>query len=263
MSRNTFKTGLFETVGVCAVCFAAFGMVRLLPQWLNICLGALFNILVIISPKIASKHRIMLLRLRMRAFAFWWRVRHMLQGERCDLLPLNRALIQAVLTGNMHNVGVFLQRGADPNLRVDYDWPLLSRAAEAGYHEIATLLLNAGADVNAVNPSTRYTALMRAAKNGHRETVETLLQQGADLEAKNVAGTSALLGAVMTGQAAVVETLLKAYAEADCVPEQGRKAMAVARKHGYSEIAQLLQQADSEREIGAEKKSLLRPSIAP
>jgi RNA polymerase sigma factor (sigma-70 family) len=61
----------------------------------------------------------------------------------------------------------------------------LHEAAIRGEREIAALLLEHGADVNAVGQRSDLTPLHGAAWSGHRETADLLVAAGADLQAKH------------------------------------------------------------------------------
>jgi ankyrin repeat protein len=52
-------------------------------------------------------------------------------------------------------------------------------AAQVGQNDVVRLLLDKGADVNAMTPSG-WNSLMGAARRGHLEVVRTLLAHGAD-----------------------------------------------------------------------------------
>src|SRR5688572_30599742 len=54
-------------------------------------------------------------------------------------------------------------------------------ASRAGNKEICTLLLNAGADVDAKTPELGATALLRAVQQNHLDVTRLLLSYGADL----------------------------------------------------------------------------------
>jgi len=60
-------------------------------------------------------------------------------------------------------------------------------ASRSGYLDIAELLLDHGADVNA-NEENLWTPLHLASLHGHLETVEVLLNRGADVHARNING---------------------------------------------------------------------------
>jgi hypothetical protein len=196
--------------------------------------------------------------MRLKLWQVWWRQRDRMVGGVRRLSTVDRALRDAALAGDEHNVEVFLRRGADPNLLMDYDWPLLMRVAAAGHAEIVRLLLDAGAQIDATNPPTRHTALMLAGKNGHQATVELLLRYGANIEAMTIAGTTPIVSATMAGQVEVVRVLLQAYAARGMAPRQGLKALGTAQKHGYAEIVELLHNAGVYNDL-----DLMRPAHVP
>ncbi len=195
---------------------------------------------------------------KIRIWRAWWRYQHRMLRREQRLLPGNRALRQAALDGNEHNVAIFLQRGADPNLKTDYDWPLMVRAAGKGYTEICRLLLDAGAAIDAATPSTHHTALMRAATGGHSRAVALLLERGADMTRTTISQIDVLLQATLAGHTEVVRLLLQQSARHGIPLMRGRTALAIARKKGFAEIVELLLQAGVKEEV-----TLLRPAYAP
>ena len=58
-------------------------------------------------------------------------------------------------------------------------------AAEKRYVDVVKVLIQNGADVNAVT-KTKWTALHLAAKYGHGDTAQVLLENGADVNAVNL-----------------------------------------------------------------------------
>lgn len=85
-------------------------------------------------------------------------------------------LRQAALAGDLPEVRRLLDSGADPNAP-DVGSPLYF-AAQRGHTDVVTLLVERGADVNAV---TRFgTALQIAARGNRTSIVELLLRNGAD-----------------------------------------------------------------------------------
>ncbi len=93
-------------------------------------------------------------------------------------------------------VRLLLERGADPNMRFDFDSMIDGRLERgltalmiAGTAEVAEALLVAGADANAAS-ADGVTPLMRAAAGGRVEVVRVLLAAGADANAGVAPGTS-------------------------------------------------------------------------
>ena len=62
----------------------------------------------------------------------------------------------------------------------------LHYAVSSGHTEIAELLIDAGADLEAKNPAVG-TPLLFAVLQGHKEVVELLIAEGADVNAKDIA----------------------------------------------------------------------------
>jgi cell wall assembly regulator SMI1/ankyrin repeat protein len=92
----------------------------------------------------------------------------------------------------------------------------LGDAAGRGCAEIVRLLMEAGADVNAVEPEYGSTALMAAAKCGSAEIVKRLIAAGADVNVKDNLSFTALMQAVTDRKKAnleIVKALLAAGAE--------------------------------------------------
>ena len=81
-------------------------------------------------------------------------------------------------------------------------------AAIGGHLELAKLLIDKGADVNARDKGGR-TALMEAALEGHFELAKLLIDKGADVYAKQKSGWTALMSAAASGDLAMVKLLLE------------------------------------------------------
>ncbi len=107
-----------------------------------------------------------------------------MQVERARKKP-ELTLEQAVYANNEEAVRCALAAGESPNTEVDYMWTVLHCAAARGQSGIVRLLLEAGADANAVAwYEGDTTPLHLATFNGDVETVRALIEAGADLEAE-------------------------------------------------------------------------------
>jgi ankyrin repeat protein len=129
-------------------------------------------------------------------------------------------LIAAVSAGDLAQVKQLLASGAEPRSRDAEAWTALHIAASRGYDDIAVALLDGGADVNAVAPTTelidrtRYegtaTPLMMALRCEHSATTLLLIERGADLAHEDeFSGEDALFMAAKQGNLAVVARLLR------------------------------------------------------
>lgn len=67
------------------------------------------------------------------------------------------------------------------------DWRCLHASAEAGFIEITQMLIECGAEINALN-NVKYTALHLAASKGHDKIVKLLLDHGANVSLHTEAG---------------------------------------------------------------------------
>lgn len=158
-------------------------------------------------------------------------------GTRTD--DLNRVLMPAVRAELKDIVELLLEKGADVNAVEKGQTPLMA-AAFVGSKEMVELLLEKGATVNVV--ANHQTALKFATAFGFIEIVKLLLEARADVNLANSHEGSALINAVVSpGSIEMVKLLLKARADVDAVSTGGHgfetTAFSVARS---PEIKQML-----------------------
>lgn len=89
------------------------------------------------------------------------------------------ALIQAAARGDVERVKALIQMGVNVDRRA-YTTALCNATYE-GHHEIVTLLIAAGADVNRGDTEGSCNPLLNAAYRGDLEIVRTLIEAGADV----------------------------------------------------------------------------------
>ena len=94
-----------------------------------------------------------------------------------------RAIMHAAWQGRAAAVKWLLAKGARINSE-PMRWSALHYAVFAGHGEIATLLLENGADINA-RSTNGSSVLMMAVYEGHEQLVKQLLARGADRSVKN------------------------------------------------------------------------------
>ena len=113
-------------------------------------------------------------------------------------------------------------------------------AAKRGDVESLKAELRSGADVNAAQ-GDGFTALHWAAKTGHLEVATVLIAAGADIEATTRLGSHMPLHvAAAAGQAGVAEALLDAGAPADAMTSTGAEPIHLAAAAGVSEVVTAL-----------------------
>ena len=118
----------------------------------------------------------------------------------------NTALMMAAFKRNQPAVLALLGKGARVNRP---GWTALHYAAASGDDEIARLLLERKAALDAVSPraSGAYTPLMMAAREGKASTASLLLEQGADARLKNAEGLTAAQVAERAGHTRIAAAI--------------------------------------------------------
>jgi hypothetical protein len=133
-------------------------------------------------------------------------------------------------------------RNINVNVKDDeYGATPLHDAAYNGHVEIARLLLQSGADVNAKDRWDR-TPLHFAAIQGHVDILHLLVENGADLEAQSKNGSKALHEAALHGNLPFIQELISRYhVDINARRNDGRTALSWARMFGHPEIITFLQ----------------------
>ena len=156
-----------------------------------------------------------------------------------------RALYVAARQGHSKIVQMLLENGAAKEKSKLHGAFVV--AAEFGKSEVATLLLAAGADAEAIIAEGAQTALHLAAEGGYVDTVRLLLEARADTNTAAGSGETPLHAAVWDSQLEIVRLLLEAKADTnkgrvDC----GATALHFAAVQGELEIFTLLLQAKAD-----------------
>ncbi|RKO87902.1 ankyrin repeat-containing domain protein [Blyttiomyces helicus] len=163
-----------------------------------------------------------------------WDVLRYLINEGTDI-PTNRYILcAAAIRRYMPGVKLMIEHGTDINAKLSdkpgqVNGPALFHAIDKGHSEIARILLEHVADVNAGGGA----ALVVAAREGNIEMVQLLLKNKADIRSKG----KALRAAAARGQLEVVQILLANGADANAC--KGDPLMRAARK-GHMEVKILM-----------------------
>jgi ankyrin repeat protein len=146
-----------------------------------------------------------------------------------------------VKNGHLEAVGVLLDHGADIEQR---DWEIgnaLTHAALHGYVDMAKLLLDRGANVEAQSTNNLWTALHVGADEGHAEVVHALLEHNANAHHRNAIGETALHRAAAGGHVECVRMLIDAGVDVDLQDtSDGYSALMRASQSGHLEAVRLL-----------------------
>jgi ankyrin repeat protein len=133
---------------------------------------------------------------------------------------------------------LLLDRGADPRCERTNQNVLLA-ACSGGHTEIVKRLLALGLDPNLVLGQYRDCALMRAARMARPETVAALLAGGANPNPFR-GGITPLISAALASDAASARLLLAAGADPDVLDSRGQPALEVAREKKAKDVVALL-----------------------
>ncbi len=155
------------------------------------------------------------------------------------LFPLLRNYHRAY-NGRTEIAKLLLENGAKVNAKNGSGATALMIAAHEGQTEMARLLLKKGADAIAKDNTYGWTALMFAADEGQTETAKLLLGKGSDVDAKDEHGETALMIAASKGYTETVKLLLEKGADVDAKNEHGETAFGNATRMDHPDIAALL-----------------------
>ncbi|KIJ32711.1 hypothetical protein M422DRAFT_112480, partial [Sphaerobolus stellatus SS14] len=161
-----------------------------------------------------------------------YRAEDLLEEDSTITLVTTTPLYFATYWEFTHVVQELIRKGADVNAANPPFGPALAEAAASGHQKILTLLLEAGADVNAEDNTQLGGALSRAASYGFTEIVKILLERGA--ETTGIAGANALTTACLEGgHLNIIKLLLDRGAEVNIVGGDSGTALqaAVWNKH--------------------------------
>jgi ankyrin repeat protein len=154
-------------------------------------------------------------------------------------------LALAIVRGNVASGWAYLAAGGDPNARDGHGATLLDRAASANRVDVAELLLDHKADVNArvvvAEPvsGAGSTALDYAALNGHVAVARLPIDRGADVRAAYASGRTALHVAATHGRTEIVRLLLQKGADPNARDQDGSAPIDEAAWRGFRDIVAL------------------------
>ena len=175
----------------------------------------------------------------------WWR------SGTVDTEVLNEELFRAVNRGDPAEIARLLDTGAEADAVTTYgaleDFPMLGSAIVANNVEAVRLLIENGADVNAVDANGN-AMLPWAAARGYTEIVELMLDAGADVDATMTTvgifaaeDASALYYAAAGNHVETADLLIARGADVNfTAASYGESALHIAAGENYVEMTALL-----------------------
>lgn len=160
-------------------------------------------------------------------------------------------LSEAVAEGRHAQVELLLGQDVDVDQPVVGGFTPLMRAAVRNDAAMVRLLVDGGADLDAVVPTGGLSSLQVAAIADADEAVRALIEVGADLDFRSRSGRSALDHAAAAGSVAVIRTLVEAGVDPDVRSEAyvqlpgfptdlGPTPLAIAARAGHLDAVEAL-----------------------
>ncbi|KAJ3103797.1 hypothetical protein HDU96_009145 [Phlyctochytrium bullatum] len=164
-------------------------------------------------------------------------------------------LFFAVYADRVDVVHLLLDKGADLECRLQNRDTPLSQAASAGHVEVARVLLERGADMDG-GGTYKSNPVVKAVQGGHVDVLLLLLESGTDMEARR---GRALLEAASCNHLKVVRLLLDKGADIESRDKDKNTPLILAAFDRHLSIAQLLLEkgADIEARGSLERTPLL------
>ena len=139
-------------------------------------------------------------------------------------------LVKAAADGNVATVTRLLAAGSSPDSHNDDGLTALNWAAYAGHAAVVRLLLAKHAAVDSHANAEGWTPLMNAAAGGYNDVVTLLLTAGADVNAKSTSGATALWFAAVKDKPKTMALLRAHGGKGDLAPVTAPQRLCDAAK---------------------------------
>jgi ankyrin repeat protein len=168
-------------------------------------------------------------------------------------VPADAPIADASMRNDAAQVRLLVANGAEVNAAHGDGMTGLHWAAENGNPEIASILLESGADVEAVTRLGAYRPLHLAARRGNASVIQLLLDASADPETESATGgVTPLHFAAASGKAASVQALIDHGVELDARESiWGQTPLMFAAAAGRTEVIRVLLQAGGDPALTA------------
>lgn len=154
---------------------------------------------------------------------------------------INSDLFQAVGSNNIIQTKKLIDKGANVNARNRSRQTPLMFAASRGFMEIARLLIEKGADVNATYAYANV--LMAAASANRMEMAQLLIEKGAKVNGPIPSGATPIYSAIKRGLIDMVKFLIKKGADVNVKDRYGITPLKFAIQYKKYNIVKILKAA--------------------
>jgi ankyrin repeat protein len=145
----------------------------------------------------------------------------------------------ASLYGHLEVAKLLVENGADVNAR-DHRKGVAPLRWAVEHPEMVKLLIENGAEVDATDDDG-WTALLHACTEGHLESAKILIEHGANVNHANLTSRyTPLMATANYGQLGVAKLLLENGAEVNATNIEGHSALWMAVRFNHPEVANLL-----------------------
>lgn len=146
---------------------------------------------------------------------------------------LDELLMNSSQGENIQQITELIEAGANINaVTIGQKETPLHIAVRYGHKEVAELLLNEGANINALE-RRKWTPLHTAVKNGKMEVAELLLDRGANVNAVDNLDMTPLHFALKYNREELVRLLLDRGANLNAVDKKGRTPLSIVASDDY------------------------------
>lgn len=156
-------------------------------------------------------------------------------------------LLTACFRGNVEMAGLLLENGADINAKCRTGMTPIYLAATEGYYKLTDLLAQKGAKLDVPAGRSKWTPLMRASSKGHVKTAEVLIKHGAKINARSRAGWTPLHGAAEQGHLRIIKMLVNAGADINAKNNLGRTPLDLAMENSHEKALEYLKKHGARR----------------
>eukprot|EP00435_Cladocopium_sp_Y103_P026970 s1639_g6.t1 len=177
---------------------------------------------------------------------------------------MEQLLLRACQENGLIQVEKLLKKPLDPNVKATGGIAPIHVAAQNGHLEVAQLLLEARAEVEAATAEDGSNAVHFAAMHGQVDMLKFLLEAGASRDApmRDGFGATALHIGAQNGELEVVQFLLEAKAQKNTTTTGGATALHFAAQNGHAHVVQFLAEAGVEKDAVAYPGTAIRVSPA-